>query len=64
MSFVIRDIDSKALFQSRSGRNGWYDHDATYARRYKTREGAQHTIDRGNHHVSYPGNRQLEIIEA
>lgn len=61
MAFIIRDKTSGEVYQLRCGKHGWYDHDMTYARRYKTREGAERTIAAGNHHVTYPGNRVLEI---
>jgi hypothetical protein len=63
MAFVIRDTTTGEVYQLRPGRTGWYDTDLTYARRYKTREGAERTIKVGNHHVSYPGNRTLEIVD-
>jgi hypothetical protein len=60
-AFVIRDPSTGEIYQQRYGRNGWYDRDPTYARQYKTRERAQQTIDRGNHHVTYPGRSPIVV---
>lgn len=63
LAFIIKDTETGEVYQLQHGRNGWYDRDPTYARRYRTREGAERTIKAGNHHVSYPGNRKLIVTE-
>lgn len=60
--FVIRDKKSKEYYRQWCGPQGWYSPELDYARIYSLRAKAQQTIDQGNHHVTYPGNRDLEIV--
>ncbi len=61
--FAIRDRHSGDFYQSAAGKTGWYGELGT-ARLFKTEDGAASTIAKGGHHVSYPGNRLLHVVEV
>lgn len=60
--YCIYDEASETYFarRYRPGK-GWYSADSADARSYKTPMAAKRVIDADDHHVSYPGNRQLVI---
>lgn len=59
--FIIRDTNTGEVYARRPGRGGWYTTNLYQARLYGTAKAAQRTIDKGNHNVSYPGNRSLAV---
>ena len=60
--FVIKDTDAGTYYRKSCGPEGWYGPEIGHARVYQSRAAAQRTIDAGGHHVTYPGNRALEIV--
>jgi len=64
MVYVIKDLNTNEYYRQKPGPKGWYSSNINHARLYSTEKIAQKTIDIGNHHVSYPGNRNLTIIEV
>jgi hypothetical protein len=63
MAWVIKDINTNEYFRQRAG-NGWYSTDINHARLYSNQRMAQQTITADEHHVSYPGNRNLAVKEV
>lgn len=61
LMYIIRDTATGEVYARRCGKGGWYTTNLYLARLYLTAEAAQRTIDKGNHHVSYPGNRALAV---
>jgi hypothetical protein len=61
MMYVIRDEDTGHYYARRFTKTGWYSPEKGEARLYKSAEAAHRTIEMGNHHVTYPGNRTLII---
>lgn len=60
--FVIRDIVTEEFYRKSCGRTGWYGPDLGHARVYQSEAAAHRVIEVGNHHVTYPGNRSLEVV--
>ena len=63
MAFVIKDISRNEYFRQRCS-NSWYSADINHARLYSNERMAKQTINTNQHHVSYPGDRVLEIKEV
>lgn len=62
--YAIFDVDSEEYFARGITRTrGWYSKNVMDARLYKSRKAASLVIFKGSHHVSYPGNRDLEVVE-
>lgn len=61
--FAIRDRVSGDFYQQACGKTGWYG-DLGTARLFKTQDGAMKTINADGHHVRYPGNRTLHVVEV
>jgi len=64
MAYIIKDLNTKEYYRQRLGPNGWYGLDINASRVYREEKQAQKTIDDNGHHVSYPDNRDLVIIEV
>ena len=62
MAWVIKDTLTNEYYRQRAG-DGWYSTDINAARIYTTKSQAEKTISEGNHHITYPGNRILNVIE-
>lgn len=60
-AYAIRDRLTGECYAKRHTKTGWYTSDMTVVRIYSSPEAAQRVIASGNHHVSYPGNRDLEV---
>lgn len=63
MAYIIKDLDIDEYYRQRAG-NGWYSSDINNSRLFTTEEKAQETIDSAGHHVTYPGDRNLKVIEV
>lgn len=63
MAYAIKDLDTGEYYRQRVG-DGWYSTDIDNARLYGTYKQAKKTIDAGDHHVSYPGNRKIVVVEV
>jgi hypothetical protein len=63
MAWVIKDIDSGEYFRQRYSKS-WYSKDINHARLYSLERMATQTIVANEHHVSYPGNRNLVEVEV
>jgi len=64
MAFVIKDVSRNEYYRQRAGSNSWYSKDINHSRLFVNERVAQQTIDMNGHHVSYPGDRVLEIKEV
>jgi hypothetical protein len=64
MSWIIKDTDTGEYFRQRCGPSGWYSNDINHARLYSLERMAQQTIAADEHHVSYPGNRNLAVKQV
>lgn len=64
MAFVIKDIITNEYYRQRLGSKGWYSSDINDSRLYTAAKQAQKTINDAEHHVTYPGNRTLKVIEV
>jgi hypothetical protein len=64
MAWVIKDLNTDEYFRQRVGPKGWYSADINNSRLYSQERMAQQTIDAGEHHVSWPGNRKLSTQEV
>ena len=64
MAWVIKDTNINEYYRQRVGAMGWYGPSIDTARLYTNAEQAQRTIDVGDHHVSYPGGRNLVVKEV
>lgn len=58
--YAIKDRNTGEYYAKRF-KNGWYTQDLSSVRIYSTAEKAKQVIASGNHHVSHPGNRDLEV---
>jgi len=63
MAYAIKDLNTDEYYRQRLGSKGWYSFDINESRLYGNKKQAQRTIDNNDHHVSYPGNRNLIIVE-
>lgn len=63
MAYAIKDLNTNEYYRQRLGSNGWYTFDINKSRLYGNKQQAQRTIDNNDHHVSYPGSRNLMIVE-
>lgn len=63
MAWVIKDINTNEYFRQRVGKN-WYSTDINHARLYSNERMANQTIIAGEHHVSYPFNRNLVVKQV
>lgn len=63
MAYVIKDLNTEEYYRQRSGTHGWYSPDINASRLYIRGKDAQKTIDNNQHHVSFPDNRQLTVVE-
>lgn len=63
MAYAIKDLNTKEYYRQRVGSDGWYSSDINTSRLYGKEKQAQKTIDDNEHHVSFPGNRNLVIVE-
>lgn len=63
MSWVIKDTYSKDYYAGSVTADGWYHPDINRARTYLTHKTAYITLTEGSHHVIWPGNRILEIVQ-
>lgn len=61
--FAIRDRKTGSFYQAAACSTGWYGELGT-ARLFKTQDGALRTISKGDHHVSYPGDRFLHVVKV
>lgn len=59
--YVIKDINTHNYYRE-SPHKGWYSPDVGSARLYVTESSALRTIEKDDHHVSFPGNRVLEVV--
>ena len=59
--FAIKDTKSCLFYQQKPRTAGWYD-SLHGARFYIERGRAERTIKGGDHHVTYPGNRNLIVV--
>ena len=59
MLWVIKDTNTNEYYRRSAGASGWYSADINFARLFTSKNKAQQTINTNNHHVSYPGNRNL-----
>lgn len=59
--FAIKDRGTSEYYQQTSGPTGWYG-DIGGARLYRGAYRAEQSIQRGGHHVTYPGGRDLIVI--
>jgi hypothetical protein len=59
--FAIKDTKSGLFYQQKPRTAGWYD-SLHGARFYIERGRAERTIKGGDHHVAYPGNRDLLVV--
>lgn len=59
--FAIKDTKSRLFYQQKPRTAGWYD-SLHGARFYIERGRAERTIKGGDHHVTYPGNRNLIVV--
>ena len=64
MAYVIKDINTNQYYRQRRGSDGWYSFDINASRLYGKEKQAQKTIDDNDHHVSFPGNRNLIPVEV
>jgi hypothetical protein len=64
MAWAIKDATTNEYFRQRVGPKGWYGLDIDTARLYTSDKQAQKTIDAAEHHVWYPGTRNLIIKEV
>lgn len=64
MAYVIKDSNTKEYYGKRPSKTGWYSSNLEESRLYASIKAAQKTISDGEHHVSYPGNRTLVIVEV
>jgi hypothetical protein len=62
-AYAIYDRSSKTYFQRKIGPTGWYG-DLINVRLYNTRSGAWRTINDAHHHVTYPGTRDLLVVDV
>lgn len=63
MAYAIKDLNTNEYYRQRLGSNSWYTFDINESRLYGNKQQAQRTIDNNDHHVSYPGNRNLMVIK-
>lgn len=64
MAWVIKDLSTNEYYRQRHSTGGWYGLDISTARLYTSIRQAQQVIDRAEHHVTYPYNRDLKIVEV
>ena len=64
MAWVIKDLSKNEYYRQRHASGGWYSLDINNARLYTSIKQAQVVIDSATHHVTYPYNRDLKIIEV
>lgn len=62
MRYVIKDIDKNTYYQNHPTSNGWYSDNLYGAKIFLYKKGAEKTMNSNNHHVIYPGNRNLGVI--
>lgn len=58
--YAIRDKNTGQYYAKRF-KNSWYTDDLAAVRIYSDPERAERVIAKGDHHVSHPGNRDLEV---
>ncbi len=63
--FMIKDLHTNTFFRRKAGPpgEGWYGEDLTKARTYGSEAAALGVIAQAGHHVTYPGNRWLVVVE-
>jgi hypothetical protein len=61
---LIGDLNTGEYYRQRCGPNGWYSKDIEDSRLYINQTQPIKTISDNGHHVSYPGNRQLVIVQV
>ena len=64
MAWVIKDLITNEYYRQRAGKTGWYSTDINDSRLYTSEESALKTIDQAGHHVIYPGNRHISVLEV
>ncbi len=64
MSYVIKDTYTSTYFVGSASRGGWFDYDIERARTYLKRVTALRVIQEAGHHVTWPGNRILEVVKV
>jgi len=64
LAWVIKDLRTDEYYRQRAGKSGWYSVDINDSRLYSSLDQAQKTIDQGGHHVTYPGARDLVVLEV
>lgn len=63
MPYVIKDMNTGEYYRNSVGSTGWYSDDINFSRIYSSEKQTNGTIDKSGHHVIYPGNRNLKVIE-
>jgi hypothetical protein len=63
MAWVIKDLSTNEYYRQRLGA-GWYSTDINNARFYTDAIQARRVIDKADHHVTFPYNRDLKVIEV
>ena len=64
MTYVIKDVKSGEYFARHTTRSGWYHPDIERARLYTMYVLAASTIEAGEHHVAWPGDRKLKVVKV
>ena len=64
MACVIKDLSTNEYYRQRVGPHGWYSTNISDSRVYTSAIIAKRVIDKGDHHVTFPGNRNLGIIDV
>ena len=64
MAYVIKDSNTGEYYRQRLGSKGWYSSNIDNARLYAEEKPAHKTIADNGHHVSYPGNRNLNVVQV
>lgn len=63
MAYAIKDLNTHQYYRQRAG-DGWYSDNLDHARLFASEKAAQRTISQGNHNVTYPGDRNLCVVEV
>ena len=65
MAYAIKDMNTNKFYRQKVNiKSGWYSSNIDRSRLFTSIKQAQQTIDKGNHHVIYPGNRILRVVKV